>query len=116
MSQANFNDFDRRMNRIHKSHQKLSRGARTVVTRDGLIMAKPRRRVLSLFPMRALLFVLIAGYAMKVGFFMYMGAETYSSTVTGLTAGTPFDQAAAYVLHADALTIWIADAIRSAAA
>lgn len=117
MSQANFDNFDRRMARIARTNQRLARGSRTVVTRDGLIVVKPRRSLFGFLPMRAILFVLIAGYALKVAFFTQMGAEAYSAAVANLTSGSAgYEPYLAYVLYADGLTVWLADLIRTAIA
>ena len=112
MSQANFQNFDKRMARIMRQHDRLSKGYVTKLTRDGLIVAKPRRRILSLAPLRFLLLLLVAAMAFKVFFYVQMGPEVYNARVAGLAIGTQVEQVGSYVLQADPVTVAIADKIQ----
>lgn len=112
MAGSNFDSFDRRMARIQKNHQRLSKGYVTRVTRDGLIVARPRRSLLTTLPMRLLLVVLVVGMATKVVLYTNMGAETYQVEVARLAVGTQFEQVGAYILSADQATIWLSERLK----
>lgn len=107
MSGANYDSFDRRMARIHKNHERLSKGYVTRVTRDGLIVARPRRTLLGMIPWRFILAILVIGMAAKVVLYTNMGPETYQNEVARLAAGTQFEQVGVYVLSADQATVWL---------
>ena len=115
MADANFQNFDRRMERILRQHERLSKGYVTAVSRDGLIVARPRRRLLSLFPWRATMFVLVAAMALKVLMYVQMGPAVYNERVQRLASGTQVEQVGAYLLSADAATVWTAEKIQGLA-
>lgn len=108
MADANFQDFDARMARIVRQHQRLSKGYVTKVTRDGLIVARPRRRVVPFMPWRSVLGLLVVGMVLKVMMFIHLGAEAYEDRVARLAAGSQIEQAGAYILQADPATLWLA--------
>lgn len=114
MADANFDNFDRRLERILRQHQRLSKGYVTTVTRDGLIVARPRRRGLPFIPWRGILAALVLAFLVKVMLFVSMGAAAYEERVAHLAAGTPVEQVGAYVLAADQATLWIADKVEEA--
>ena len=111
MADANFQNFDARMRRIMRHHEALSRGYVTTVTKDGLIVARPTRRVARWLPVRPLLVLLVAAFAFKVMLYSFLGPEDYAAQVAGLAVGTPLEQVATYILHADQATVWLAEQI-----
>jgi type VI protein secretion system component VasF len=113
MAHANFQEFDKRMARILREHQKLSNGYVTKVTRDGLIVAKPRRRILSLAPLRFLLLLLVAAMVFKIFFYINMGAEVYNARVANLAVGTQVEKLGSFVLQADPVTVAIAEKLKA---
>lgn len=113
MAHANFQEFDKRMARILREHEKLSKGYVTKVTRDGLIVAKPRRRVLSLAPLRFLLLLLVAAMVFKIFFYIQMGAEVYNARVATLAVGTQVEKVGAYLLQADPVTVAISEKLKA---
>ena len=108
MADANFQNFDARMARITRQHQRLAKGYVTKVTKDGLIVHRPRRRVAPYIPWRSVLGLLVVGMAVKVLMFVNLGPETYDARVATLMAGTQFEQVGAYLLQADQATLWLA--------
>ncbi len=108
MAEAQYKDFDARMARIMRNHEQLSKGYVTKVTRDGLIVAKPRSRAARYMPWRTMLCVLALGLAFKVMMFVNLGPEGYDARVARLAAGTQVEQAGAYLLRVDPATAWLA--------
>lgn len=110
MADSNLQNFDKRMERIIRNHQKLSRGYVAAINEDGLIVAKPRRRVW--VPWRSVLFLLVLGFVFKVGFYAYIGPDAYQARVENLAAGTEWEQVGAWVMTADPVTVTVADHIK----
>jgi hypothetical protein len=108
MADANFQDFDARMQRILRQHQRLSKGYVTTVTKDGLIVARPRRKVAPFIPWRSVLGILAVGMIFKVMMFVNLGSEAYEARVARLATGTKVEQVGAYLLAADQATLWLA--------
>ncbi|MEM9342151.1 MAG: hypothetical protein AAGA87_03815 [Pseudomonadota bacterium] len=103
MPDANMQNFDQRLDRILRKQSRIAKGYKPKMTKDGLIIAQPRSRFR--FPWRALLFILIVGFAAKVAFLTALGAEAYDSQVASLISGLPGEQYAAWVLKADPWTV-----------
>jgi hypothetical protein len=103
-------DFDERLRRIDRRHRTLSRGFVLSVSRDGLIVAKPESSRFR-FPWRVMLFLLVAVMAFKIILHAYIGAEAYAERLARLSSGTVAEQMSAYMLHADPVTVWIANAV-----
>lgn len=112
MADANYHDFDKRMRRILRNHERLSHGHVTTVTRSGLIVARPRRRVFAWVPWRLILALLIIGMVAKVALYINLGPEAYGARVAELAQGTEVEQAGAYLMTADQATIWIAGKVQ----
>ncbi len=108
MADAQFQEFDARMERILRKHQRLSRGYVTRVTKDGLIVARPRRRIGRYIPWRSVLGLLIIGMVFKVLMFVNLGQTAYEERVARLASGTQVEQVGAYLLAADQATLWLA--------
>lgn len=104
---SNIQSFDDRMRGIERRHRKLARGYKTVVTREGLIVHKPRTRFR--FPVRGLVLTIAAIWVFKAFLFAYQGPGGYNSRVDSLASGTAIEQAGAWVMQADRATIWMAE-------
>lgn len=111
MADTNFDKFDKRMARIMRNHERLSKGYVTKVTRDGLIVARPRRTLLDFIPWRTILILLIAAMAAKVFLYVQLGPEAYEARVANLAVGTELEKVGAYVLSADQATLWLASKV-----
>lgn len=106
MSNAQMQEFDRRLRRIDRRHRSLARGFVLSVSRDGLIVARPARDSWG-FPWRGLLFVLVAMMGFKALLHAQIGTEAYNGRVAALAAGTTAEKVGAYVMHADPMTLWL---------
>lgn len=106
MSASQFDEFDRRMNRISKRHSKLSRGYVTTVNSDGLVVAKPSRKGGS-GTLRGLIVIVAVMMLFKGFLHSQLGPVGYQDRVDALAAGTIFEQAGAFVMVSDPVTEWL---------
>ncbi len=111
MSDANMDNFYKRLERIDHTHRKFAKGYETVVLPDGLIVARPRRSFRA-FPWRGLLMVLVCLVLFKSLLLAQVGPDEYAERITRLESGTFAERAGAYVLRPDAVTALIADQVR----
>lgn len=107
MSQTQEQEFDRRIRRLLRKHDKLSHGVVHRVGPDGLITAHPRRR-LPLPPLRAILMIMAFGFIFKAYLLFALGAATYEERLSTLEAGNAFEQVGAIVMTPDLASVWIA--------
>ena len=110
MSETQLQEFDDRLRRIDRRNRSLSRGFVLSVDRDGLIVARPESSRFR-FPWRVTLFLLVAVLGFKVLLHAYIGPEAYGERLARLADGTAAERMSAYVLHADPVTVWIADVV-----
>lgn len=99
--------FDKRLKRIVRKHNKMRHGVAAVMTRDGLIVARPRRRA-PRFPLQGLVLLLAAGFFFKGLMLFSLGGTDYDTRVASLSSGTAVEQAGAWVLSPDPITVWVA--------
>lgn len=108
MSQVQEQEFDRRIRRLLRKHDRLARGVVHKVGADGLITAHPRRRV-PLPPMKAIIAILAFGFIFKAYLLFALGQSTYDERVAVLQAGSVFEQAGALIMQPDPASTWIAE-------
>ncbi|MDA7966579.1 hypothetical protein [Ruegeria sp.] len=93
-------EFGQRVTRLTKKHEKLNRGYRATMRSDGLVVMKPQR-VRSGVPARVLMLTLLGFFAFKAFLLFHLGAATYQDRVESLNAGTPVEQAGAWIMQVD---------------
>lgn len=99
--------FDRRIRRLSRKHDAMSRGYSVSMRPDGLVVVKPRRSRPGIPPKS--LFMFFAAFFLFKGFLLAnLGAETFEGRIDRLSSGTPVEQAGAWVMQADPLTKFIA--------
>lgn len=110
MADANLQSFDKRLRRVTRRHNKLSRGYVHSVNHDGLIVATPRRqRRESRFPVRGL-FLVVMGVLLFKGFlYAQLGGATYNNRLAKLQSGTEVEKVGAFMMTADPATLWVAE-------
>lgn len=96
-------EFDQRVHRLSKKHQKLSRGYRASMRKDGLVVMRPQR-VRSGVPIRVLMLCLVGFFAFKAFLLSSLGPSGYQYRVDSLNAGTSVEQAGAWVMQIDPLS------------
>jgi hypothetical protein len=112
MSASQFDEFDRRMRRISKRHSKLSHGYVTSVNPDGLVVAKPQRKS-HRGTIRGLAILLLVMMVFKGFLHAQLGPATYENRVEALKEGSVVEQAGAWVMTADPVTLWISNHVSS---
>ena len=111
MADANYVKFNKRLRDIDRKHSKLSRGYVQLVERDGLLVPVARRQSRRGFPFKGLLLIL-TGFLVFKGFLLaHLGHITYMDRVEKLAGGTTLEQAGAWAMTADPVTLWIAQQI-----
>ena len=103
-------DFHKRVKRINKQHARLSHGYVSVVGKDGLIIAKPRRKSGG-FPLRIIALMILVFFGFKVLLISQLGPQGYAERVQLLQSGTSVEQAGAYLLKADPISSALAEGI-----
>lgn len=104
-------DFSKRMKRINRAHTRLENGYISVVGKDGLIITKPKRRGAG-FPLKILATLVFGFFAFKILLLSQLGPQNYDNRVDLLSKGSVIEQAGAFVLQADALSLSIAEQLR----
>lgn len=108
MADANMHDFDKRVSRINKRKLKqASNGATLVVSDDGLISTRARRRS-PRFPWRGVFLTLAVFIMLKAMLLAHLGPITYDGRVAKLEEGTVFEQVGAFAMKADPITQMVA--------
>lgn len=106
-----YQSFDKRLKKIGRNHAKLSQGYSSRVGRDGLIVFRPHRRQGG-FPIRGLLLLAVGLFCFKGFILAHLGEATYSSRVETLAAGSMVEQAGAFMMQPDPVSLFIADYTR----
>lgn len=112
MSASQFDEFDRRMRRISKRHSKLSHGYVTSVNPDGLVVAKPQRRS-HRGTFRGLIILFAVMIVFKGFLHAQLGPAAYEDRVNALKEGSVVEQAGAWVMTPDPITLWISGQVVS---
>lgn len=112
MSAQQYDEFERRMRRISKRHSKLSHGFVTQVTDDGLVVARPRKRGRNA-TLRGLVLIVAVIFVFKGFLHAHLGATAYDERVEKLAAGNLVEQAGAWAMTADPVTLWLSGTIGS---
>lgn len=112
MSAYQFDEFERRMRRINRRHTKLSQGYVTAINDDGLVVAKPQRRR-SGSTLRGLALIAIVILVFKGFLHAQLGIDAYDERVERLAGGNVVEQAGAWVMAPDPVTLFISGNISS---
>ena len=104
MAAYQYEEFERRMRRINRRHSKLSQGYVTSVNSDGLVIAKPSRRNHGA-TIRGLLLIGVVMLVFKGFLHAQLGAEAYTARVDALRSGTVVEQAGAWLMKPDPITL-----------
>ncbi len=106
MAAYQFEEFERRMRRINRRHTKLSQGYVTSINDDGLVVAKPRRRANGA-TLRGVALMIAVILVFKGFLHAQLGPEGYADRVDRLASGNFVEQAGAWVMTADPVTLWL---------
>lgn len=106
-----FQGFDARLKRIDRKHSKLAGGYSARVSKDGLIIFRPKRRQ-SGISLRGIVLVIAGFLCFKALILAHLGATVYDTRLASLNEGTVLEQAGGYVMQADPVTVYLAKQIR----
>ncbi|WP_275394019.1 hypothetical protein [Aliiroseovarius sp. Z3] len=107
VTDAQVQDFQKRVRGISRQHRRLSQGYVQLVERDGLLVpSKPRLR--RGFPIKGLTLTLVGFMLFKGFLFGQVGAINYNDRVDRLSNGSMIEQAGAWIMQDDPVTTAIA--------
>lgn len=98
-------NFQSRVQRIDHARRNRVVGE-FVLQSNGLLVPKQRRLRFG-FPLKGLIMAYVIAVAVKAYLIWFLGVEVYSAEVVALLNGTSFQQAAAYILMPDQVTMWM---------
>lgn len=107
MADAHF-EFDKRLRKIGRRHHAMERGYTTVMRSDGLIVAKPRRARVRV-PVKGLVLMAVAFFGFKGFLLAALGPETYDARLLELQNGTMVEEAGAWAMQADRVSVRISE-------
>lgn len=113
MADAKQIEFSKRLNRIGRQHRQLEAGFVTSLDHNGLVIAKPRRRVMAV-PYKGLFMCVCIMMLFKAMLYTSLGAGVYNERVARLEAGSVVERAGGYVMKADPVTIWLGERMKKA--
>ncbi len=110
MSDA-FQGFDTRLKSIDRNRARMERGYVGKVSKDGLIVFRPKRRQRGV-PVRGIIY-LVAGFIFfKAVIIAHLGASLYGERLAQLSQGSTIEQAGAVVMQPDTLSMILAARLR----
>lgn len=98
--------FSKRLRRLDRKHRAMARGYETYMRPDGLIVAKPngpRPRL----PIKPLILCAACFFLFKAFLMTQLGPLVYDERVARLEAGTVVEQAGAWAMQSDPVSVWI---------
>jgi len=99
--------FDKRMERISRKQAKMRSGVVYVTQKDGLIVGRPRIYQ-PRFPWRGIVLLIGAAAIFKGAIFAHLGAEIYSERLASFNGGTLIEEAGAWIMQPEPVTIAVA--------
>ena len=112
MSASQYDEFDRRVNRISRRQTKLSHGYVTTVTDDGMMIAKPKRKS-KMGTVRSLILLALVMIVFKGVLHARLGAPEYQARIAALAEGSTVEQIGSWVMAEDPLTVLISGQVSS---
>lgn len=98
--------FDERLGRITKRHRKMAKGYKTKMGKDGLITARPTRRLR--FPWKFMLLIAVFCMLFKGAIFASLGPTAYDQRIERLARGSNAEKAGAFLMQPEPVTLWLA--------
>lgn len=98
--------FDERLGRIQKRHRKMANGYVTKMDKDGLISARPLRRIR--FPWKFMLLIAGLFILFKGATLAALGTASYSERVERLAQGNGSERIGAFLMQPEIASLWTA--------
>ncbi len=96
--------FSKRLTKLNRKHAAMTRGYVNVLTKDGLIVAKPKRPRRNLSGARLILMVVVGFFLFKAFALAAIGPAGYEDRLAALREGTTAEQIGAGIMSADRVT------------
>ncbi len=110
-------DFDQRLRRIAKDHDRLSTGrSRHKIGKDGLIVSRRKWLSMPRFPLKSLLLLAAGFIVFKAVVVHRLGTAAYEERLANLNTENTVDQVGGFLMQLDPATLWVAQQIASFAA
>ena len=106
-----FAGFEARLKKIDRKRSRLAQGYKGTIGRDGLIVFRPARRQRGI-PLRAIVLLVVGFFVFKGMVLAHTGAATYGERIDALKSGTMVEQAGAFLMQSDPVTMGIAQYLR----
>ena len=106
-----FDQFDDRLRRIETTRTRMKRGYKLTVDRDGLIVARPKSSRRG-FPVKGAIFLVVGFIGFKALLIAYLGVQTYQDRVSVLRDGATIEQAGAWFMQTDRVSLELAAKLR----
>jgi hypothetical protein len=105
--------FDSRLKSVAKRKARLERGYQSKVSKDGLIVFKPKCRPRGTgISVRGVFYLIFGFFLFKAMIMAHIGGTIYGQRVATLQEGTVVEQAGGFVMQPDAVTRAIATQLR----
>ncbi len=111
MMTNSYDGFEARLKKIDLKRAKMAYGYKGSVNRDGLIVFRPTRRQRGI-PLRAIVMLIVGFFVFKGMVMAHTGAATYGERIAALENGTLVEQAGAFAMQSDPITVGIAQQLR----
>lgn len=98
--------FGKRINDLNRKHVMMANGYYTVIRDDGLVIARPAKRSAG-FPFKTFLLLGVLFFIFKALVLSSVGPGTYQIRLNKLQSGTVVEQAGAWMLGLDPVTLAI---------
>lgn len=108
---TNYAGFEARLKKIDRKRTRMAQGYRGSVDKDGLIVFRPSRRQRGI-PLRAVVMLIVGFFVFKGMVMAHTGTSIYGERVAALQEGTVIEQAGAFVMQTDPITVGIAQQLR----
>ena len=108
---TNYAGFEARLKKIDRKRTRMAHGYKGSVNKDGLIVFRPARRQRGI-PLRAVVLLIVGFFVFKGMVMAHTGSTIYGERVAALQEGTLVEQAGAFLMQTDPITIGIAQQLR----
>lgn len=109
MSATSTSSFALRSKRIVRNNRAIARGAELQLDQYGLLTVRPRRLQVRGLPFRGLLLIAMLVFGAKAMMLAQAGPTSYDARIERLAAGGALEQAGAWVLQKDRVSLAVGD-------
>ncbi|MEO3415567.1 hypothetical protein AAFO92_12995 [Roseovarius sp. CAU 1744] len=108
---SNYAGFEARLKKLDRKRTRMAHGYKGTVDKDGLIVFRPARRQRGI-PLRAIVLLVVGFFVFKGMVMAHTGSAIYDKRVAALNEGTLVEQAGAFMMQSDPITVGIAQYLR----